>query len=170
VNSTTTCRLAGAVVLSAALVGCSSSGSSPATTPTSGAPSTTASDSAQAYLNAVNALCDALLPKIVAVTRGGSIDVPVHEYLATWPAHKRLLSGFDAQVATIPVPAAAQRKAAALITYVRFADQLDAARLAAAHKGRAAYTKEVHSESGAENDPSIAALTAAGFNESCTAR
>jgi hypothetical protein len=122
------------------------------------------------YLDAVNARCDALLPKIVKVTHGGSIDVPVREYLATWTAHKRLLDGFDAHVAAIPVPAAAQGKAAALTAYVHFADQLDAARLAAAHKGQAAFAKEVRSESGAENDPSIAALTAAGFNDSCTAR
>jgi hypothetical protein len=122
------------------------------------------------YLGAVNALCDALLPKIITVTHGGSVDVPAHEYLATWPAHKRLLDGFDAHVATIPVPAVAHVKAAALNAYVRFADQLDAARLAAAQKGPAAYAKEVQSESGVENDPTIAALTAAGFNDSCTAR
>jgi len=104
------------------------------------------------------------------VTHGGSIDVPVHEYLVTWPAHKRLLDRFDAHVATIPVPAAAQGKAAALTSYVRFADRLDTARLQAARKGQAAYSKEVRSESGVENDPTITALAAAGFNDSCTAR
>ena len=169
----TTLRFVGAVALSAALVGCSSSGSSPAA-PTraapSGAPSTTAADPAQAYLDAVNALCDGLLPKIVTATHGGSLDVPAREFLATWPAHKRLLDGFDAHVATVAVPAAAEGKAAALTAYVRFADRLDAARLAAAHKGQAAFAKEVHSESGVENDPAIAALAAAGFNDSCTAR
>jgi hypothetical protein len=122
------------------------------------------------YLDAVNALCDALLPKIVTVTHGGSIDVPARAYLATWPAHTRLLDGFDAHLATIPVPAAAQGQAATMTAYVRFADQLDAARLAAAHKGQAAYAKEVRSESGVENDPTITALAAAGFNASCTAR
>jgi hypothetical protein len=173
VNQWTTRRLVGAVALSAALAGCSSSGPSPAapaSTAPSGSASTAAADPAQVYLDAVNALCDALLPKIVTVTHGGSIDVPAREYLATWPAHKRLLDGFDAHVATIPVPAAAQGKAAALTAYVRFADQLDAARLAAAQKGQAAYAKEVQSESGVENDPTIAALAAAGFNDSCTAR
>jgi len=169
VNERTTRRLVGAVALSAALAGCSSSGSSPASTAPSGT-ATAAADPAQVYLDAVNALCDALLPKILTVTHGGSIDVPAREYLATWPAHKRLLDGFDAHVAAIAVPAAAQRKAAALTAYVRFADHLDAARLAAARKGQAAYAKEVHSESGVENDPSIAALAAAGFNDSCTAR
>jgi hypothetical protein len=170
VNERTPRRVIGAVALSAALAGCSSSGASPASTASSGATSTAAADPARVYLGAVNALCDALLPKIVTVTHGGSIDVPVREYLATWPAHKRLLHGFDAHVATIPVPAAAQGKAAALTSYVHFADHLDAARLAAAHKGQAAYAKEVQSESGAENDPTIAALAAAGFNDSCTAR
>jgi hypothetical protein len=168
-------QLFGAVALSAALAGCSSSSpasSSPApASPASRVPASTATaDPAQAYLDAVNALCDALLPKIVSVTHGGSIDVPVHEYLATWPAHKRLLDGFDAHVATIPVPTAAATKAAVLHAYVRFADRLDAARLAAARKGQAAYAKEVRSESGVENDPSIAAIAAAGFNNSCTAR
>jgi hypothetical protein len=104
------------------------------------------------------------------VTHGGSIDVPVREYLATWPAHQRLLDGFDAQLASIPVPAAAQSKAAVLTAYVHFADQLDAARLTAAKKGQAAYAKEVTSEAGVENDPAIAKLGAAGFNDSCTAR
>lgn len=169
-NERTTRRLVGAVALSAALAGCSSSSPSPARTAPSGAASTAVADPAQVYLGAVNRLCDALLPKIVTVTHGGSIDVPVREYLATWPAHKQLLDGFDGHVATIPVPAAAQAKAAALTAYVRFADQLDAARLAAAHKGQAAYAKEVRSESGVENDPTIAALAAAGFNDSCTAR
>jgi hypothetical protein len=121
-----------------------SSGPSPASTAPNGAASTAASDPARAYLDAVNALCDALLPKIVAVTHGGSIDVPVRKYLATWPAHKRLLDGFDAHLATVPVPAA--------------------------QKGQAAYAKEVRSESGVENDPTIVALAAAGFNDSCTAR
>jgi hypothetical protein len=170
VNNRTTRRLVGAVALSAALAGCSSSGPTPASTGPSGAASTAAADSAQTYLDAVNALCDALLPKIVTVTHGGSIDVPARKYLATWPAHKRLLDGFDAHLATIPVPAAAQGKAAALTAYVRFADHLDAARLTAAHEGQAAYAKEVQSESGVENDPSISALAAAGFNDSCTAR
>ena len=81
-----------------------------------------------------------------------------------------LLDGFDAHVATVPVPAAAQSKAAALAAYVRFADRLDAARLSAARKGQATYAKEVQAEAGVENDPTIAALTAAGFNDSCTAR
>jgi hypothetical protein len=170
VSDWTTRRLVGALVLSAGLAACSSSGPSPASRAPSGAASTAAADPAQVYLDAVNALCDELLPKIVTVTHGGSIDVPAREYLATWPAHKRLLDGFDAHVATIPVPAAAQGKAAALTAYVRFADQLDAARLAAAQRGQAAYATEVRSESGVENDPTIAALAAAGFNDSCTAR
>jgi hypothetical protein len=168
-------RLVGALVLSAAVAGCSSSGPSPArSTPSRAAPtaaaSTAGADPARAYLDAVNALCDALLPKIITVTHGGSIDVPAREYLATWPAHNRLLAGFDAHLASVPVPAAAEGKAAALSAYVHFADQLDAARLAAAKKGQAAYAKEVRSESRVENDPAIAALAAAGFHDSCTAR
>jgi hypothetical protein len=53
---------------------------------------------------------------------------------------------------------------------VRFADRLDAARLAAARKGQAAYATEARAESGVECDPTIAALASASFNDSCTAR
>jgi hypothetical protein len=42
--------------------------------------------------------------------------------------------------------------------------------LAAARKGQVAYANEVRSESGVENNPTITALAAAGFNDSCTAR
>ena len=172
VQGKTSRHLVGVAALMAALVGCSSSGSAPAptgTTPNDSA-NTAAIDQIQTYLDAVNARCDALLPKIVRATHGGSIDVPVRAYLATWPAHKQLLAGFDSQVAAIPVPVAARSKAATLAAYVRFADRLDAARLAAAKEGQAAYRNEVRSESGVENDPAITALTTAGFNTSCTAR
>jgi hypothetical protein len=170
VDGRSTCRLIGAAALSVALAGCSSSNPSPSGTVPGGAAAPSTAEPTKVYLDAVNAQCDALLPRIIKVTHGGSIDVPAREYLATWPAHKRLLDGFDAHVATISVPAAAQGKAAALTAYVRFADRLDAARLAAARKGRAAYAKEVQAESGVENDPAIAALAAAGFKDSCTAR
>ena len=157
VNETTTRQLVGAVAMSAALAGCSSSGPSPAAPASrapSGAASTAAADAAQTCsVDAVNALCDALLPKIITVTHGGSIDVPAHEYLATWPAHKRLLDEFDAQVDAVSRPTAASGKARTLISYVRLADELDAARLAAARKGEAAYAKEVRTESAAENRP-----------------
>jgi hypothetical protein len=173
VSPTTTRRLIGAIALSAALAGCSSSSGSPGAARNT-APGTTTSTAtanpAQGYLDAVDALCDALLPKIVAVTHGGSIDVPAHEYLATWPAHKHLLDGFDAHVARIPVPPTAAGPASALSAYMRFADRLDAARLAAAHKGQAAYADEVNSESGVENAPAITALANAGSTNSCTAR
>src|SRR5690349_7755954 len=97
VDTRTTRRLVGAVALSATLAGCSSGSSSPPQTGPSHPSSTVAAEPAQVYLGAVNALCGALLPKIVTVTHGGRIDVPAREYLATWPAHKRLLDGFDAQ-------------------------------------------------------------------------
>jgi hypothetical protein len=166
VNSGTTHRLIGVVALTAALAGCSSSSSSPS----AGTTTPPAADAAASYLGAVNALCDALLPKIVKATHGGRIDVPARQYLATWPAHKRLLNGFDTSLAAIPVPSAAREEAAALTAYVRFADRLDAARLKAARSSQAAYAAEVRSEDGAASDPRISALTAAGFNQSCTAR
>jgi hypothetical protein len=76
---------------------------------------------------------------------------------------------FDAQVASIPVPAAAEDRAAALTACVRFADQLGAAPLAAAPKGQAAHGKELRSESGVENDPTTAPRAAASLNDSCRA-
>ena len=41
------------------------------------------------------ALCDALLPKVVAVTKGGSLDIPLKDFFAQLPAHAKLRSYFD---------------------------------------------------------------------------
>jgi hypothetical protein len=69
------------------------------------------------------------------------------------------------------VPQAAAAKARALAAYIAFANKLDAARLRAARQGAAAYQREIDAEQkSAASDPSIAALDAAGFSESCTAR
>ncbi len=127
-------------------------------------------DAAQQYLDHVNALCDALLPKVIAVTNGGSLDIPLKDFFAQLPAHTRLREDFDRQLAKIPVPSAAHAKAAALAAYIDFANQLDARRLSAAKRGAAAYAKEIASEADAGNDPTIAARDAAGFDESCNAR
>ena len=124
----------------------------------------------QSYLDAVNALCDALLPKVIAVTHGGSLDVPVKKYFAQQPAHAKLLADFDRQLAQVSVPATAKGKAAVFAAYVRFANRLDAKRYAAAKQGQAAYAKEVKSEASIESDPAITALIAAGFDQSCEAR
>lgn len=128
-------------------------------------------DPVQGYLDAVNALCDALLPKVVAVTKGGSLDIPLKDFFAQLPAHAKLRSDFDRDVALIPVPPQAQDRADALKNYVRYANELDAKRLAAANQGAAAYAKEIKAElATAANDPSIAARNAAGFHDSCDAR
>jgi hypothetical protein len=124
----------------------------------------------QTYLGAVDGLCDALLPKVIAVTHGGSLDIPVKKYLAQQPAHAKLLSDFDRKLARVPVPPAARGKAAAFAAYVRFANQLDARRLAAARHGAAPYAKEIHREASVGSDPRITALHAAGFGQSCEAR
>lgn len=124
----------------------------------------------QTYLDAVNQLCDALLPKVIAVTHGGSLDIPVQDYLAQQPAHAQLLSDFDKQLARVPVPPTAKTQAAALDAYIRFANQLDAKRLAAAKRGATAYAMETASESSAESDPTVTARNAAGFDQSCDAR
>ena len=119
----------------------------------------------------MNALCDALLPKVIAVTNGGSFDIPLKGFFAQLPAHTKLRSDFDRQLARVPVPPAAKDKASALAAYIRFANQLDAKRLAAAKQGTDAYAKEISAEKQyAADDPTITARTAAGFHEACDAR
>jgi hypothetical protein len=124
----------------------------------------------QRYLDRVNALCDALLPRVIRVTHGGSLDVPARQYLRDWPAHRRVLAAFDASLADVPVPAAAASAARALARYVRFADTLDAARLEAARAGEPAWQREVVAENGVESDPRVTARDEAGFAPSCDAR
>jgi hypothetical protein len=128
------------------------------------------SDAVQQYLNAVNALCDRLEQKIIALN-GGQFDIPLKDFLAQLPQHTKLRDDFDRQLAAIVVSQAAAAKAQALADYIAFANKLDAARLRAARQGAAAYQREIDAEKkSAASDPSIAALGAAGFSESCTAR
>jgi hypothetical protein len=167
-------RMCAAVLTCLVVCACSSSGAPVASSPARATnPARSALPSpgpVQNYLGAVNALCDALLSKIVKVTNGGSFDIPLEKFLQQLPEHTMLEHGFDADVAKIPVPAAAKDKAAALSAYVRFADDLDARRLAAAKRGEAAYKKEIAAEADAANDPRVTALSVAGFNKSCDAR
>jgi hypothetical protein len=132
--------------------------------------SSSSSDAVQQYLNAVNALCDGLAQKITALN-GGRFDIPLKDFLAQLPQHTKLRDDFDRQLAAIAVPQAAAAKARALATYIAFANKLDAARLGAARQGAAAYHREIDAEQkSAASDPSIAALNAAGFSQTCTAR
>ena len=124
----------------------------------------------QTYLAAVNALCDDLLPEVVAATHGGSIDVPAREWVRTWPAHKRLLDGFDADLAQVPVPPSAADAAQVMADYVVWATGVDERRIAAARKGEAAWRAEVASEADITDDPTLRALGPAGFADSCQAR
>jgi hypothetical protein len=145
-------------------VAVSSSGSS------SGAGQSSSSDAVQQYLSAVNTLCDGLAQKITALN-GGQFDIPLKDFLAQLPQHTKLAGDFDRQLAAIAVPQAAAAKAQALATYIAFASKLDAARLRAARQGAAAYQREIDAEKkSAASDPSIAAMGAAGFSESCQAR
>jgi hypothetical protein len=132
--------------------------------------SSSSSDAVQPYLDAVNALCDGLEQKVIALN-GGQFDIPLKDFRAQLPQHTKLRDDFDRQLAAIVVPQAAATKAWALGDYIAFANKLDAARLRAARQGAAAYQREIHAElKSAASDPSIAALDAAGFSESCTAR
>ena len=148
---------------------CSSAGhpAVPGSVPVS---SSGSSDAVQQYLNAVDALCDGLEQKIIALN-GGQFDIPLKDFLAQLPQHTKLRDDFDRHLAAIAVPQAAAAKAQALATYIAFADKLDAARLRAARQGAAAYQREIDAEKkSAAIDPSIVALGAAGFSQSCQAR
>ncbi len=165
--------LTGYLVAASLIIGaCSSSPSAPSPSPSPSTSATTSSGTSpvQTYLDAVNRLCAALLPKVLAVTHGGSLDVPVKKYFAQQPAHAKLLASFDRQLAQVSVPAAAKGEAAVFAAYVRFANHLDAKRYAAAKRGQAAYAEEVKSEASIESAPAIRALLAAGFDQSCEAR
>ena len=141
---------------------CSSSTGGAAHTTSASTPPDSASTAVQNYVDAVNQLCDALLPKVIAVTHGGSLDVPVKDYLAQQPAHAKL--------AAVPIPPTAVDKATVFAAYVYYADQLDAKRLAAAKRGTVAYAAEIKVEEAAPTDPSVTARNAAGFHASCDAR
>jgi hypothetical protein len=132
--------------------------------------SSSSSAAVQQYLNAVDALCDGLEQKIIALN-GGQFDIPLKDFLAQLPQHTKLRDDFDRQLAAIVVPRAAAAKARALAAYIAFASKLDAARLRAARQGPAAYQHEIDAEQkSAASDPSIAARDTAGFSESCNAR
>ena len=162
----------------AALVGCSSgsgSGSDSGSQAEPPAPTTSAAAPAvdpgtQIYLDAVNALCDALLPKVVEATDGGSTDVPAAKWVATWPAHKALLDGFDKDLAKVIVPPAAEDSAQVMAKYVAWATGVDERRIAAAKKGEKAWQAELDAEVGIESTPQLKALGPAGFADSCQAR
>jgi hypothetical protein len=168
-----TVRFLVATGTAAALVGCSSGSDSadrPEPQPSSAAPAPTEAAAKQTYLDAVNALCDDLLPKVVAATHGGSIDVPATEWVETWPAHKALLDGFDADLAKIEVPPDAADAAQVMGAYVTWATGVDERRIAAAEKGEAAWRAEVAAEADITDEPALRALGPAGFADSCQAR
>ena len=149
---------------------CSSTGPSAAPGPVPASSSISSSDAVQQYVNAVDALCDGLEQKIIALN-GGQFDIPLKDFLAQLPQHTKLRDDFDRQLAAIVVPQAAAAKARALAAYIAFANKLDAARLRAARQGAAAYQREIDGEQKtAASDPSIAGRDAAGFSESCNAR
>ena len=151
------------------VAGCSSAGPSAVPGPVS-VSSSSSSGAVQRYVSAVDALCDGLEQKIVALN-GGQFDIPLKDFLAQLPQHTKLRDDFDRQLAAIVVPQAAAAKARALAAYIAFANKIDAARLRAARQGAAAYQREIDAEQqSAASDPSIAARDAAGFSQSCNAR
>src|ERR1700729_4309469 len=63
-------------------------------------------DAVQQYLNAVNALCDRLEQKIIALN-GGQFDIPLKEFLAQPPQPTKLRADFHRQLAASVVSQAA---------------------------------------------------------------
>ena len=162
-----------ATSIAAALVGCASGTASDdrlEAEPTTASATPSADTTKQAYLDAVNALCDSLLPKVIEATHGGSIDVPAAEWVRTWPAHQALLDGFDADLAQITVPASATDAAQVMAAYVTWATGIDVRRIEAARKGQQAWEAEVAAEADITDDPTLRALGPAGFADSCQAR
>lgn len=163
------------VCLGALIAGCSSG--HPAAAPTgntSAASATSNADQAAVaqYLARVNALCDALLPKVLAAIHGGHPGTyPVATYYAEVAVTSKLEADFDRQLAQVPIPPQAAAQHAALQGYLDYANQLNAQRRATAAKGQAAFDAETKAEAAqTPTDPHIAARNAAGFNESCNAR
>jgi hypothetical protein len=180
----------GVLVAGCSSTGCSASGGSgrsaaAARTPTTSSPtsSTTTSTTTSAagsspgaatadYVAAVNALCQNLLPKILAVTNDGDpAGFTVAQFKQHLAAHTALERDFDRRFAEIPVPPGARTANAAMRAYIAFADRVDARRLAAADRGQRAFVAEVHAE-GADylSSPVKAARDAAGFDSACDAR
>jgi hypothetical protein len=158
---------------------CSSSTAAHSTVPShTSVPSATSSASPTAvvtaaqYVAAVNALCDDLLPKVMAAIDGGHPSTyPISQFMAELPAHSKLERGFDQALARIPVPADAKPQSAALQAYIAYANTIDARRLAAAKTSQAAFDREIRAEN--EQFPTSAVnakRAAAGFNDSCNAR
>lgn len=157
---------AGSCVL---VVACSSTQSSTTPRPAP-ASSSSSGDAVQQYIDAVNALCDGVEQKVIALN-GGRFDIPLKDFRDQLSQHTKLRDDFDRQLASIVAPPAAATNVRALANYVVFANKLGAARLRAARQGAAAYQREIRAEQkSAASDPAIAALEAAGFSDSCTAR
>src|SRR5215469_17854008 len=95
---------------SCALVAACSSSGHPAATGPAPVSSSSSSDAVQHYLTAVDALCDGLEQKIIALN-GGQFDIPLKDFLAQLPQHTKLRDDFDRQLAKIVVPPAAAAKA-----------------------------------------------------------
>jgi hypothetical protein len=94
---------------------CSSAGHPAVPGPVPVSSSGSSSDGVQQYLNAVDALCDGLEQKIIALN-GGQFDIPLKDFLAQLPQHTKLRDDFDRHLAAIAVPQAAAAKAQALAT------------------------------------------------------
>jgi hypothetical protein len=156
-----------AALVAAGLTACSSSGGG-----SGPSPSTDSGATVQGYVDAVNALCQQLLPKILAVTHDGDpAKFTVAQYRASVPAHQALVAGFDQHFAAIPVPPAARGASAAMRAYIAYATTLDAQRLAAAGRGQAAYEATIQAQVAAYPTSAVKqARDAAGFDASCDAR
>jgi hypothetical protein len=135
-------------------------------------PSPTASASAASYVTQVNALCEAMVDKVMAV-RGdkdgdGGGDFPsMEDYAAQEERLAPIIEEFDAKVATIPVTDADRAAAEAFDAYRDFLDADAQKTLAAANAGdQATYDEDLAPS--AEFEAKRAPVSAAGID--CPAR
>jgi hypothetical protein len=152
-------------------VGCSDGDDESGVSETS-APSPTASASSASYVTQVNALCTAMIDRVMAV-RGdedgdGGGDIPsMEEYTAQEERLKPVIEEFDAKVAGIPVTDSDRAAAAAFDAYREFLDA-DSEKTAAAAKAGNQESYDAAFQPSAEFESKRSALNAAGID--CPAR
>jgi len=126
------------VAVPVVMAGCSSGGDKPSGSPTSssGSTPTPTSSAAVSYVDAVNDLCEDLIPKVLAVRIGPEGSKPTRtEFVIEHPKLEPVYKVFDAQVDALPVSAADKAAADAFVAYRAWLNEWDVKLQAAAATG-----------------------------------
>lgn len=162
------------VVLTAVTVALASGcgGSSDEASPrASTAPSAAATGEGQQYVDSINAICAAHLPRVLAATGGGHQGYyPIATFKAEAPKLKALAADFDAKVAAVAVPEGAKDAAATLNDYLQESATMEARLAAAAATGDQAKFDEAYDANLAPFGTVSARMRAAGFSRDCNSR